>query len=160
MIRNFLPFAALLAFGTAACETRDPVADEANEIIATPTASAADANDAAAEPADAADANASAPAPVIPASLHGRWGMTPADCTTTMGDDKGLLTIGPNSLKFYESRAVPGTSIETGPNSISGNFDFAGEGERWTDYLSLKLNGKVLVRTDRDPPASTNYARC
>ena len=33
------------------------------------------------------------PLTVIPAAFHGRWGMVPADCTSTRGDNKGLITV-------------------------------------------------------------------
>ena len=141
----------------AACEKRDPVADEANAIPAAPVA-----NDGAGPltggPPAASGADTS-PGP-IPAAIRGRWGLTPADCTSTRGDAKGLLEIGPDALKFYESRAVPGTSIETEEGAISGNFNFTGEGQQWSKYISLKLQGKVLTRTERNPAASYNYARC
>lgn len=144
----YLPLSALFVVAAmAACEKRDPVADEANAIPAGPVA-----NDSS-SPAD------SAPGP-IPASLRGRWGLTPADCISTKGDAKGLLEIGPDYLKFYESRAVPATSIETEGDAISGNWNFTGEGQQWSRYVSLQLRGKVLNRTERTPVASYNYARC
>ena len=144
----YLPLSALLVVAAmAACEQRDPVADEASAIAAAPVTN------------DGANSVDSAPGP-IPASLRGRWGMTPADCTSTRGDAKGLLEIGPDSLKFYESRAVPGTSIETEADGISGNWNFTGEGQQWSKYVSLQLQDKVLNRTDRNPVASYNYARC
>jgi hypothetical protein len=144
----YLQLGALLVVGAmAACEKRDPVAEEANAIPAAPVAN------------DVASSSDAAPGP-IPASLRGRWGMTPADCTSTRGDAKGLLEIGPDSLKFYESRAVPGTSIETEQDAISGNWNFTGEGQEWSKYVSLQIQGKVLNRTERNPVASYNYARC
>ena len=144
----YLPLGAVLVVAAmAACEKRDPVADEANAIAPTPVANVS------AAPVD------TAPGP-IPASIRGRWGLTPADCTSTRGDAKGLLEIGPDSLKFYESRALPGTSIETEENAISGNWNFTGEGQEWSKYVSLQLQGKVLNRTERNPVASYNYARC
>ena len=154
----YLPLSALLVVGAmAACEKRDPVADEANAI---PAAQAT--NDSAGTLtglSPAANVTDAGDGP-IPASLRGRWGMTPADCTSTRGDAKGLLEIGPDSLKFYESRAVPGTSIETEADAISGNWNFTGEGQQWSKYVSLQLQGKVLNRTDRNPVASYDYARC
>ena len=146
----YLPLSALLVVGAmAACEKRDPVAEDANAIPAAPVA----------------NAGAGTPSPdagtgPIPAALRGRWGMTPGDCTSTRGDAKGLLEIGPDYLKFYESRAVPGTSIETEANAISGNWNFTGEGQQWSRYVSLQLQGKVLNRTERNPVASYDYARC
>ena len=152
----YLPLGAMLVVGAmAACEKRDPVADDADAIPATPVT-----NDTAGPVAGGPPGPAATVAGPIPAAIRGRWGLTPADCISTRGDAKGLLEIGPDSLRFYESRAVPGTSIETGDQGISGNFNFTGEGQQWTKYISLKLQGEVLTRTERNPVASYNYARC
>lgn len=153
----YLPLGALLVVGAmASCEKRDPVADEADAIPATPVTND-NAGAVAGGPPGPASAAVAGP---IPPAIRGRWGLTPADCISTRGDAKGLLEIGPDSLKFYESRAVPGTSIETSDQTISGNFNFTGEGQQWSKYVSLKLQGKVLNRTERNPVASYNYARC
>ena len=158
MTRCRLPLLALLATAAiAGCEQRDPVAEEASAIPAPVTNDTAGA--VAGGPPGPAE-NESAAAGPIPAAIQGRWGLTPADCISTRGDNKGMLTIAPDSLKFYESRAVPGTSIEAGDQGISGNFNFTGEGQEWTKYVSLKLQGKVLTRTERNPVASYDYARC
>ena len=82
------------------------------------------------------------------------------DCTSTRGDAKGLLTVGPTELKFYESRAVPGPDTQTGKDSITGNFAFTGEGQTWTKFEALELKGRELVRTESNPVASFTYARC
>lgn len=158
MKRFRLPvFAILLIGGIAACDKRSPVDKEANELgpakITTDSA-----GKVAGGPPPAA--TSSGQPGKIPASIQGRWGMTPADCIAGAADAKGLLTIGPNDIKFYESRAVPATGIEASDNGISGEWAFAGEGERWTEYLSLKLQGDGLVRTERNPPTTYTYARC
>jgi hypothetical protein len=100
------------------------------------------------------------PAKLIPAALQGRWGLAPNDCTSTRGDAKGLLVIGPDSLKFYESRAVPGGNGQTSSDSISGDFHFTGEGQTWTKFEVLALQKQELVRTESNPMASFTYARC
>jgi hypothetical protein len=100
------------------------------------------------------------PAAAIPGALHGRWGLTPLDCTSTRGDAKGLLVVGSDNLQFYESRAVPGPNAQTGKDSISGDFHFTGEGQTWTRFESLALQGDKLVRTESNPMASFTYARC
>jgi hypothetical protein len=159
MKQFYLALGAALAAGTlSACEKRDPVADEANAMPAAPVANDTSGAVAGGPPGPAS--NAGADAGPIPPAIRGRWGLTPADCTSTRGDAKGLLEIGPDSLKFYESRAVPGTSIESNDQGISGNFNFTGEGQQWSKYVSLKLEGEVLRRTERNPVASYNYARC
>ena len=154
MKRISLPLLALL-LTAGACEQRDPVADEAAAMPSTPVTT-----DSAGAVAGGPPGPGAAVEGPMPAAIRGRWGLTPADCISNRGDAKGLLEIGPDSLKFYESRAVPGTSIESNDQGISGNFNFTGEGQEWRKYVSLKLEGEVLRRTERNPVASYNYARC
>ena len=96
----------------------------------------------------------------IPAALQGRWGLAPRDCTSTLGDAKGLLVINDHELRFYESRAVPKADIDADASSIHGYFAFTGEGQEWTKYEALELQGHMLVRTESTPMASFTYARC
>jgi len=162
MLRAIAPIAACSAFlVVVACSGRDPVDDKANNTAGLPTinepapdaSGAPPANAVAAEPVPAAAAR-------IPAPLQGRWGLAPNDCTSTMGDAKGLLVIGADSLKFYESRAVPSPDTQTSADSISGNFAFTGEGQTWTKFQALERQGDQLVRTESNPMASFTYARC
>ena len=115
---------------------------------------------AASAPPKASMAQLSSATEAIPASLQGRWGLSPMDCTSKRGDAKGLLVIGPAELRFYESRAVPGRDVQNGTDSIIGNFTYTGEGQTWTKFEALKLNGEELVRTESNPVASFTYARC
>ena len=100
------------------------------------------------------------PAVSIPAALHGRWGLTPADCMPGRSDAKGLLTISASGLRFYESRAVPGEDVTTDADSAAGNFHFEGEGQSWTKYEALKAGKGRLTRTETRPSASFTYAKC
>ena len=158
-----LPFLSLLTVLTiAACSNQgDPVDDRANNSIGLPDINAA-APSASGEPhVDTTPAKPlPAPAEKIPASLQGRWGLTPADCTSTRGDAKGLLVITADGLKFYESRAVPTEGANGDTDSFGGDFAFTGEGQSWTKYQALKLNKAVLVRTETNPSASFSYAKC
>ena len=149
--------AALILVSLAACGKRDPVDNNAGAIAPVPTDP--DATGAVAGGPPPLSNNAE-PGGIIPAAIQGRWGLTPADCTSTRGDAKGLLEISADSLKFYESRGTPGTSIESDDTGISGNFNFTGEGQTWSKYVSLKLQGDGLVRTERSPMASYTYAKC
>ena len=152
----------VLALALSACGRPDPVRDdEAAAALPEPIGGAS------ASPTGGPPSNSVAPEPVsstptslLPVALHGRWGLTPADCTSTRSDAKGLLAIGPGELRFYESRAVPSPGIQTSPNSVSGNFAFTGEGQEWTKYQTLQVEGSKLKRTERDPLASFTYARC
>lgn len=162
MLRAVGPIAACVMMVTiVACSGRDPVADEANNVAGLPAVNE-DAPNADGSP----PVNASAPAPApagavkIPAALQGRWGLTPGDCTSTLGDAKGLLVINGDELRFYESRALPGADIQADENSMSGTFAFTGEGQSWSKFEAIKLQGHDLVRTETKPAASFTYAKC
>lgn len=165
-MRFGLPAVALFIIGIiAGCDGNDPVASGANDTAALPAP--ANRDEPIAEPmppANAARAGAADPPPLatgkIPAALHGGWGLTPGDCTSTRGDAKGLLTVGPDQLRFYESVAVPSASIKADAKSISGDFSFTGEGQRWTKFQMLEVRKQELVRTETNPAASFTYAKC
>lgn len=165
----------LIALATAlaliGCEQRDPVAEEANNIVGLPSpdhvAGARDGTPSAdgSAPANVATIPASQvsparPAAAIPTPLHGRWGLTPADCTSTRGDAKGLLVVDADGLQFYESRAVPAAHVRILKDSISADFAFIGEGQSWTRFETLQIRQEKMVRTESNPMASFTYARC
>ena len=100
------------------------------------------------------------PAVAIPAALHGRWGMSPADCTSTRGDAKGLLIVSSDGLRFYESRATPIRNVKLSKDSISADFAFTGEGQTWSKFQTLSFQGDRLVRTESSPMASFTYVPC
>ena len=140
----------------------DPVQPGANQV--TPeTLPEEPATEDTAEPlADNAGANAVEPPPVatpaIPQRYQGRWGMVAADCTSTQGDAKGLLTIDGRTLRFYEST---GTLVEQLPaiaTSFSGRFAFTGEGMTWQRVVTLTLSGDTLTRADET--GTFTYSRC
>jgi hypothetical protein len=155
-------FAAVTAI--AACSKSDPVAKGANAVTALPMP----ANQTAPSPAGAPPENDSAPAASaaptsassIPAALQGRWGLTPADCTSPLANAKGLLVINAAELRFYESRAVPLGDVHADDGSLNGHFHFTGEGRGWDKYEALKRNGDKLTRTETNPAASYTYAKC
>ncbi len=150
----------------AGCGQSGPVANGAENTASLPAPDQAAPDPTAAAPANAtatpSGANVSGPsnATKIPATLHGRWGMSPGDCTSTRGDAKGLLTISADEMRFYESVAVPDAELAVAPDSIRGNFNFTGEGQSWTKFQDLRLKGGELVRTESNPTASYSYAKC
>lgn len=161
-----LPLLACLA--AAGCSQPGPVAKDAKNTVAlTPTRQPTPhANATGAPPANRSDAEpvaaaaAGNAAPELPAAMRGRWGLTPMDCTSTRGDAKGLLVIGPSDLRFYESRAVPTGDVQADTRSASGTFHFTGEGQSWAKYQALQIQKDVLVRTESNPTASFTYAKC
>jgi hypothetical protein len=163
---RMLVFACLTALSLAACSKRDPVADEANNVAAEidvlpPDESAATpTNELESGDDETSNADDGAAEGRIPAALHGRWGLSPSDCTSTRGDAKGLLIVSGDSLKFYEAQARPANNLKTSGTSASGDFAFTGEGMRWKKYEALELQRNKLVRTESNPIASFTYARC
>ncbi len=151
----------------AACDGRDPVANSAKDTVALP-ANVGEPAPAIPAPDGSPPENAvaaAAPAPTdgsitIPAMFHGRWGMTPADCTSTRGDAKGLLTIDAGKMRFYESTAIPVGNTNSSDDSFSADYRFTGEGQTWQRFESLQLQDKRLVRTTSNPMASYTYAKC
>ena len=110
--------------------------------------------------------NEATPLPTsIPAQFHGRWGINRADCTSTRGDAKGLLTISGAELKFYESRGTLGKVLGATANGFDANYGFSGEGQTWQRVERFKLvDGRLQRRTDaaagQEPPVNLTYERC
>lgn len=131
------------------------------------------ADDAAGEvaEADAAETPAPVPAPeetvaaAIPAAAQGRWGLVPADCTSTRGDAKGLLIVEADKLRFYESVGRLGKVSESGAKRIRATFSFTGEGMEWMrdEVLEVQDGGTTLIRREYGEdaaPGPFKYAKC
>lgn len=162
MLPRNIAFAACLLFALAACK-QAPDAEPANdnpdapvrEIETLPPDETVPPANAAENGADAAEA-----AGPIPPAFRARWGITPADCTSTRGDDKGLLTIGPDTLRFYESRAKLTRVIGNWPEKLKAEFAFTGEGQSWTKVETLSLTGSSNVLIRQEEGAEFRYRRC
>ena len=111
MIRFIFPIVTIASIMTmGACSgSRDPVADNADnpsasqaeiDVLPPDESDSTPANERDAGVDDASASPVKAAPGKIPASLHGRWGMTPADCSSTRGDAKGLLIVSADGLKF------------------------------------------------------------
>jgi hypothetical protein len=96
----------------------------------------------------------------IPPRFQGRWGLVPADCTSTKGDNKGLMTVGRDRLSFYESRASVSKIEALSPTELKVSLAFTGEGQEWTQDtpLVLEQNGNVLTRFADGQ--TLRYTRC
>ena len=118
-----------------------------------------------AQPAPPPDASAAAAPTKIPASMTGRWGLVPVDCTSTKGDAKGLLVVSENQLKFYESVGKLAKISEGDDTKIRANFDFTGEGMTWKREMTMEVQdgGTTLLRQEFGEDAMPNplkYSRC
>jgi len=142
--------AILTACGAPADDGADPVATEAADGVPAAIASA--------EPAVQTGLG-------IPAAMHGRWGLAPADCTSTRGDAKGLITVSAGEIRFYESVGQVDTASERSDSAFRGTFAFTGEGMQWTRDMALALgpDGTTLVRSEFGADALAEpmtYTKC
>ncbi|HVF83956.1 MAG TPA: hypothetical protein VM913_07280 [Sphingomicrobium sp.] len=94
----------------------------------------------------------------IPARYQGRWGMVPADCTSTRGDAKGLITIDGRTIRFFESVATMAEQRVAIATSFSGRYTVTGEGMEWERVITLTRAGDTLTRADED--GRFTYTRC
>lgn len=163
-IRTLL--AAIAALSLAACDGQDPVDEEANEIAEPADIETLPADVSATTPSNelangvtnsAAVGQAGGP---IPASLHGRWALTPADCQRPVGGAEGGVLVTGREIRFYESVARPVGSVETSADSVTADFAYTGEGATWSRREVFELQDGKLVRTQREPSESFTYARC
>jgi hypothetical protein len=150
------PIAALALLSLAACNDTtvpEPMASDAAVPAPAPSTPPPPAPSEAAEP------------DTIPAAVQGRWGLGPNDCEPSRDDAKGLLTIGPDTLTFYESVGKLGRIEEIDASRIRAKFEFTGEGMTWTrdEVLDAQDGGKTLIRREYGEdaaPGPLRYMRC
>ena len=101
----------------------------------------------------------------VPVAAQGRWGLVPADCTSTRGDAKGMLIVSATTLTFYESRGTLKKIVEKSDSRLRATFAFSGEGMTWTrdEVLDVQDGGKTLIRREFGEdavPGPFKYTRC
>jgi len=161
----------VFVLSVAACGGNKPVdkkaenADGLDQVVAEANATADAVHNDATDNPPAPVTNEKAPevAPptpgdVIPAQYQGRWGMVPADCSSDRGDNKGLITVGDTSIRFYESTATLQEKRPAKATSFAGLFDFTGEGQRWRKVMTFTSTGDTLERADQE--GRYTYKRC
>jgi len=155
------PLLALVALtacdsGTQGAGTTEQEAEAAGNIV----------DNSSVAPAPSPPIETGTPAPTeIPAAMRGRWGLVAADCTSTRGDAKGLLTITGDKLEFYESVGTLDTVMDAEPTRIRASFDFEGEGMNWEREVVLDVqdDGGTLIRReygDEAAPGPFRYTKC
>ena len=164
-MKQIFASAALLALALTACQQNDPnniAIDEGNSLNADVETLPPDEGTVANEAN--ASGNAVVPAPPnaasasIPAQYHGRWGMVAGDCTSTRGDNKGLIEVGDRSVKFYEAVATLKEQRPAIATSFAGLFAFTGEGQNWQKVMTFTRTGDTLKRAEET--GTFTYTRC
>lgn len=115
-----------------------------------------------ATPSPAPVATPTVAATEFPAAFRGRWGMTPNDCDPARADNKGLILVSADDIRFYESRATIGKLTVAAPTRVLADLAFSGEGQTWKSrtVLDLSEDGTVLTRSEESPAASYRYTKC
>jgi hypothetical protein len=98
----------------------------------------------------------------LPASFTGKWALVEGDCDPSRGDNKGLMTVEPAKVSFYESRGTIASLQQVGPTQIDLRLSMNGEGQVWSsdETLTLVDEGRTLVRDTKSPTSSERYQRC
>ena len=96
----------------------------------------------------------------IPASFHGRWGMTIEDCTDPRRDGSTALAVSATSIELPNARGRLVQTAGNFPERFVGSFIFNGDQGRWMSHEELSLTGSsnVLIR-DADGER-LRYRRC
>ncbi|MGJ8535676.1 MAG: hypothetical protein ACSHW2_00850 [Parasphingopyxis sp.] len=95
----------------------------------------------------------------IPAAFQGRWDFAEDTCADPGSEMR--LDIEADRISYYESSATPETITQTGPEALTIDHRFSGEGEEWTETLaySLSEDGERLTVTSPDGSMSVRM-RC
>jgi hypothetical protein len=96
----------------------------------------------------------------MPATFQGRWGLVPADCTSTRGDAKGLMVVEADRLSFYESRAGVTKLDAVSSTELRATLSFSGEGQEWTEETPLVLEDGGNAMTRFAGGQTLRYTRC
>jgi hypothetical protein len=97
--------------------------------------------------------------------MRGRWGLVPADCSGPASEAKGLMTVGADTIDFYEAHGTLASASSSDAEHLRGTFAMTGEGANWNrdEALVLTDGGLTLVRREfgKDAiPEPLTYHRC
>jgi hypothetical protein len=84
--------------------------------------------------------------------------MNAADCDPSRSDNKGLITIGEKTIRFYESTATLKEQRPAIATSFAGLFTFTGEGQSWQKVMTFTRTGDTLKRAQEE--GTFTYKRC
>lgn len=156
-----LCLAAILALAACSSEAPTPTPSEGAETYAPPPPAANES--AVATPT--AVPSGPAVAAAFPAVMLGRWGMVPGDCTSQMGDNKGMITVTAREIRFYESVARIDKVKDSSENRIRASLSYDGEGMQWSRDAQFEFKpgaGQLVLQEYGEDavPGPRTYTRC
>ena len=101
------------------------------------------------------------PIRAVPEAFRGHWALTEEDCAQGSGEPLGLMVVEEDGIEFYESDAQVRSLYAPGPDSITADLAFSGEGARWNEVMTLSLTDDGgLMRSGEALPEPLRYRRC
>jgi len=98
----------------------------------------------------------------FPSGYQGRWAKTASDCPIDQERSENVISLQGRLLKFHESAGTMTAGKRMTSKKIDAEFDFVGEGEKWTKNIGFEMseNREKLTRTDRESGMTYHYVRC
>jgi hypothetical protein len=98
----------------------------------------------------------------FPSGYQGRWAKTASDCTINPEQSENVISLQGSLLKFHESAGTMTAGKRMTSKTIEAEFDFVGEGKKWTESIGFEMskNREKLTRTDGDNGMTYHYVRC
>ena len=98
----------------------------------------------------------------FPGGYQGRWALNAAACEGEHETGTNVISLQGKLVKFHESIGTMTQGMRETSRSMVGDFEFVGEGEKWTKSIAFELSEdrKELTRIDRDDAATYRYVQC
>lgn len=132
-----------------------PVASEENEQASGSQSVAVSSTPAADVPLEIAISQ-------FPGGYQGRWATTQAGCADDPENSPQMMSLQGKLVKFHESIGTMTAGKRTTSKTMEAEFDFVGEGEKWSKPIAFELSEdrKRITRTDGDDGKSYQYVQC
>lgn len=94
----------------------------------------------------------------IPERFLGRWDADADACRSGVSDM--ALRVEPGALRFHESIATPTSVLPLDDDAVRVAADYEGEGQTWTAYRLLRLDGPDTLFVGDDAGDGVSRVRC
>ena len=98
----------------------------------------------------------------FPSGYQGRWASKVAGCANDPENSEQIMSLQGKLVKFHESIGTMTAGKRKTSKTMEGEFDFVGEGEKWSKTIAFEMteDRKRITRTDKDDGASYQYVQC
>lgn len=98
----------------------------------------------------------------FPGGYQGRWAATPSACADDPQNSPQVMSLQGKLVKFHESIGTMIAGKRITSKTIEAEFEFVGEGEKWSKPIKFELSDdlKRITRTDKDDNSAYQYVQC